>query len=218
MNKTIIVLGQSRSGTTAVMNVLYHLDINIGILFKKTEMNKNGSFEELSVGNCLWRQERRMFPETNDSISKSKDKYFYEIKNKNDYELLRKEFKVAIQRRAKTNKDWAFKNPVFVHQWQVLIDLIDNPYFIVIKRNLESNALSLSKWIEHDYEICEEIVKFRDQLINDFLEKYQGNKLLIGYENLLKNSYETVEEIAKFIGTEYEEKAKVSIQSELRNF
>ncbi|KKK85207.1 hypothetical protein LCGC14_2775590, partial [marine sediment metagenome] len=66
-----------------------------------------------------------------------------------------------------------FKNPVFLHQWRVLSDLIRNPYFIVVKRNLESNAKSFSEQTDYSYEDILEIFTQLGQ--NQYIEVINQN-------------------------------------------
>lgn len=212
MNKTVVVFGQSRSGTTLLMEILLRLDIRIGVLFRKTIMNSNGSFEELGIGNCLWRQERRLFPTEDDNIAKTKDKYFYELKNKEEYNLLREEFSRKLKTRNEIYEDWAFKNPVFIHQWRVLADLIRNPYFIVVKRDLESNAKSFSKQTDYSYEESLEIINYRNKLVDSFVEEASYPKLIINYEELIDNTHESIQKIAEFISVEATKEAENCIK------
>ena len=218
MNKTVVVFGQSRSGTTVLMEVLLRLGLNIGVLFNKTQMNRNGSFEELGVGNCLWRQERRLFPAEEDNIAKTKDKYFYELKNKEKYKILREEFSKKMKARDEIYKNWAFKNPVFIHQWRVLSDLIRNPHFIVVKRNLESNAKSFNKWTDYSYEESLEIIKNRDKLVDAFVEEKNYPMLIVNYEELIENAHESIQKIAGFVGFETTVEAENCINKEAKNF
>ena len=218
MSKTIVVVGQSRSGTTAVMEVLNNLGISVGELFMITKMNKNGSFEELGVGNCLWRQERRLFPGEEDNIAKTKDKYFYELKNKEEYVQLREEFSKKMKARNNIYKDWAFKNPVFIHQWRVLDDLIRNPHFIVIKRNSESNAKSFNEWTGYSYEESLKIVNYRNKLVDTFIEETTHPNIIINYEELIENVHESIQKIAEFVDRESTEEAENCIKKEAKNF
>ena len=212
MNKTIVVFGQSRSGTSMIMEILLNLDIDVGDVFKETKMNSNGSFEELTIGCCLWRQERRLFPTDGEHIAKTKDKYFYELHNINDCKQLRKEFTENLEDKNKRYSTWAFKNPVFIHQWRALVDLINNPYFIVIKRNLESNVKSFSKWAGYSLEESTEIVKFRNELVDTFAKETTYPTLIINYEELTKNVHESIQKIADFVGREATEGAEKCVK------
>ncbi|MCP6720487.1 MAG: sulfotransferase [Patescibacteria group bacterium] len=218
MNKTIVVFGQSRSGTTVLMEILHNLGVSVGELFMKTKMNRNGSYEELGIGNCLWRQERRLFPRSGEQIAATRDKYVYELQNKNDYSVLREEFRKKVVVRNKVYDDWAFKNPVFIHQWRVLTDLLENPHFIIVKRNLESNAKSFSKWTDYSIEESLEIINFRNTLVDAFIKETTYPKIIVNYEELIENVHESIQKIADFVGRKPTEKAEDCIKKEAKNF
>ena len=214
MNKTIVVFGQSRSGTTLLMDILFNLDVDVGELFKRTNMNLNGSFEELGIGNCLWRKEAKMFPAEADGIANTKDKYSYELCVSEEHSQLRSEFSERIEKRNEMYKVWAFKNPVFIHQWRVLHDLIRNPYFIVIKRNLESNAISFSSWTNYKFDESMEIINKRNNIINSFIEETTYPTLIINFEEIIEKTYETIQTIADFVEKEVTKKAEKCVKKQ----
>jgi hypothetical protein len=196
-NKTVVVVGMHRSGTSMTSAILEKLGINMGE--KKlgaAATNPIGHFEDkmflklnkkiLNDAGGSWDN-----PTAKNSILNLKNKYQEEIK-----ELV-----------SNKNENWGWKEP----RTSLTIDLyyphLSNSYFVYCKRNEEDVAASLKKRNNISLEKGKKLKGIYDARIDDFLNKIDDSKKIIfDYDKVLKNPKVEIKRLIKVLDLNVSEK------------
>ncbi|QHS23468.1 sulfotransferase family protein [Virgibacillus sp. MSP4-1] len=137
MSKQVVVLGMHRSGTSTVALILQALGVNMGdSLLGSSSGNPYGHAEDmdfLQLNNHML-----------DSVKSSWDFPPNNKKIRNSFHENRKDIEKMIKEKNK-NELWGWKEPrttLFAEKYH---DLLDNPYYICVKRDELEVAKSLKK-------------------------------------------------------------------------
>ena len=173
--KTVIVLGNARSGTSMVSGIVHSLGVNMNPVDNPSSQNPKGSFED------------RFFIHWTSKLHQAHNA----INDDGVQEALTKIVE-GIQKRNEVGIDWGFKSALTHMVWDYLSpDMFQNPYFISNTRDPENNARS---WILHMKQNYGRTVDM-DEAINNI---NRGNKKLrqvvksLGNQKLFKTSYEHI--------------------------
>lgn len=182
--KTIVIVGQERSGTTMLIQILDALKIPTDA----------PDWEDRGVRNIL------------NSAHADKDFDFESYAKINDES--KDEFSYLMQQ--KNGELYAWKVPRFIFFWKDLCPLIRNPKYIVIERNLEDTALSEMRLLkkykrEMTKEEADRKVKNRSKIVDDFKEEHEH--LLVKYEDILAHPEGKIREIANYLYVKYRPEA-----------
>ncbi|MCK5061125.1 sulfotransferase [Candidatus Parcubacteria bacterium] len=192
-NKTVIVLGMHRSGTSAVAGVINSLGVSMGEkhFIKKDYKNPFGYYEDLRFIEL----NKKILNEQNNDITRvpsaerimaQKEKYRDQIKK-----LLAENSKIA---------SWGWKDPRTVLTIDLFYPYIKNPYFIICERASEEIAKSLKRRDGLELQIGIELADEYKNCIKNFLNNNEIDKLLwIKFEDLINDSERIVQEISEFI-------------------
>jgi hypothetical protein len=193
VEKTIVVLGMHRSGTSLTSNILNNFEIAMGEnLTKYGKDNPRGFFEDeqfvrlnnkilYSAGGC-WDN-----PPSHSRIITLK-------KNKK----LMKEIKELIL--SQQDKVWGWKDPVTTLTIDLYLPFIKNPYFIACYRNPSSVKKSLIKRNKYSIEQPPmKIISTYNKRLSNFLNRIDYPKLEVHYEDYFKNPSEQITKIKKFL-------------------
>ncbi len=180
LKKTVVIVGQERSGTTMLIQILAALKIPTSA----------PDWEDVRVRNIL------------NGANTDKDFDFESYAEINDESM--DEFRSLMQQR--NGELWAWKVPRFIFFWKDLCPLIPNPKYIVIERNLEDTALSEIRLIERykrkmSKEKADRKVKNRAKIVEDFKKEHEH--LLVKYESILANPEGEIRRIANYLYFKY---------------
>ena len=201
--KTIIVLGAPRSGTSMAAGILSLIGVNMGNLRKADSENPKGYFEDkdfLSVCTDILKAVE----------SKSNG---FNVPDIEDILKVKNQFNERIESLLfnKSNdsglNDWGWKVTTTCFTIELFSPFLRNPYFIVILRNPYDIAKSMVKYSRNKpiykeidlLEAFQSVYKYYNS-INSFLSK---NKELprhfISYEDIVSNPIKETRKIAQFI-------------------
>lgn len=204
--KTAIVLGVARSGTSVTTGVLHCLGFDMGRDHEIITINPKGSFEDKDFRNLINNQiiksakNRKKFypydywinPPTINEIKSVLPKYDRQIK-----ELIKKKSKNKIL--------WGWKSPSTHLIIDPFIKYINNPFFIVVVRNpldiLKSAKISFRKFSSLSNDIQKlAVINYHTKIIRDVLKKHHKVPCFyISYENLVKNPIKVSKKLANFL-------------------
>ena len=188
--KTIVVLGQRRSGTSMISGILYYLGIPVGGGPGQVgEFNEKGFFEDRDI------------------IKISEEILKVKPENSQDYT---DRIKMVVDMKAEQGI-WAFKDVNQVELHPLYQPLLPNPYYLFIFRNPVSCTQSLLRWHDYfDFDQTFKAINQRNLRLAQMYETYNRNYpcLLISYEQYLESPVEKVQEIIDFLGIEVSEEEK----------
>jgi len=180
-NKTFIVLGTPRGGTSMIAGILRHLGVFVGENLDE-DTNEDRDF----LGHA---GDRFLF--TDRSRSKDRAAYLRELSR-------------IVKRRSADHAVWGWKDPLASYYVPSLMDNLVNPYFIVVTRDVgavvqretyeerpgsAANVFSRLKNTMHEY-----------GQIFDFIQNRARPALLISYERSLRMPSELTAVLARFCG------------------
>lgn len=190
-NKTIIVLGMHRSGTSLVSGILTKLGINMGDkLFPKDPHNPFGHFEDIEF---LRLNERILDsagghcnePPTYDSIMDQQSIFDKEI--------------IELIRRKSERKVWGWKDPRTSLTIDLYLPYISNPIFIFCKRNVAGVAASMYQRQKFPIIKGKQLKKKYDLFIEATCDRFPNIPILqINFEELLKEPEYWIDKIVSF--------------------
>ncbi len=207
--KTIIVLGPARSGTSVTTGILNILGVYIGEkIVGGNPDNPKGSFEDVD----FFKLDKSIFysaAKTKDWANPPTKKQVLEQK-----EIFKNEIKNLILKKNNKNKIWGWKVPTTCLTIDLYLPYLNNPYFIIVRRDLKDIAKSaVSHRSELNYEEMIKNAEFYYKNINDFLNKNPKlPRISVFFKNIIKNPILESKKIADFIGLDFSETKKEKIQ------
>jgi len=185
--KTVVVMGQRRSGTSMLAGVLYNLGVYMGEdPERSSEKNEVGFYEDQEVV----------------ELSRKVMNFVVEGGSKAEVE---KEFGSEInklfRKRDKEHGIWGFKDVNQVQTHFIFRKKIKNPKYFVVFRNPLDTALSMSNW--HGINLLESLASVNDN--NSMIHQYMLTTLAgdpvvaVSYEKMLTEPEETVKTIMDFL-------------------
>lgn len=193
--KTVIVLGMHRSGTSVVAGILQILGVPMGEdAWGSNYSNPFGHFED------------KEFIDLNDRILKMAGGDWSHPPKREDIiragEMFRDEVKYIIEKRNGLNM-WGWKDPRTILTLEIFIHHILNPRFVITYRNNLEIAQSLKERDGFSIEESLHLIQLYNIALDGILRHYQGEEAhLLAYENILANPQLESEKIAQFVGLE----------------
>tara|TARA_Y100000310_G_scaffold293603_1_gene323289 strand:+ start:702 stop:1346 length:645 start_codon:yes stop_codon:yes gene_type:complete len=214
MNKTVIVIGKGRGGTSLTAGILHHLNVNMGDNLKRPdEANEKGYFEnwnilQFNLSDVLevngFFVNKFPLPSLEDILA-LQEKLAPRVK-----ELVEKEAKYPL---------WGWKDERNLWTSQLFLPYIQNPHFIVNYRN--SSSIIESEILRSPDKDSEEVLKIviqYNKLIEEFFKKYNYLRLNVHYEEYFKDGRKQIESICKFLDIPFKEEALKIIDPRIRHF
>ena len=203
--KTVIVLGNAKSGTSLVAGILRLLGVDIGKKFVEAdEFNPKGYFEDYDFVNLT------------DAIFKAAGSNYWDfpsyeglLTQKDNFE---QQIQQLIRRKQKNKRIWGWKDPWTNILIELFLPYLTNPYFVVIFRNPLAVAKSAVKftrgkvnefWVKHPITFFHglQIANFYDRIILEFFGKYPTlPHFFISFEDIIDNPTRETIKMAKFLG------------------
>jgi hypothetical protein len=194
-SKEVIVLGMHRSGTSMIGGVLSHLGVNLGEdLPGKQISNPLGHFED---GDFL---------ALNQTILENAGGYWDQPPEKKNIELLHDKFKEPIQalvsdrKWASGEEIWGWKDPRTSLTIELFIPYLDNPHFIICRRDPSEIITSLWQRNRMTEDEARQLVDTYYQRIDDFFRKHSAYPVLeLEYNELIESPESGVIAICDFL-------------------
>ncbi len=204
--KTVVVLGMERSGTSVVAKILKMIGVDMGPNVNITRSCPRGNYEDLEFVRLIKK------------IVKSAGGHHWEPPEIKDILALRKRFdkevKALIERKSKGKQLWGWKYP-----WTLLvIDLfyphLRNPHFVYVFRSPLGVARSAVLHTLGRVKLSQglEVANFYNRRMAELLRKYnEVPSIMIDFEEAVEQPMKVAEQLGKFLGIEVPYKAKRKI-------
>lgn len=198
--KTILVLGNARSGTSLTAGLLFYLGVDIKHVHKPDSQNLNGAFESVDFNLVT----NKMQMDLNEG--KSKDEIL---------KLHNEELKEFIEKNE--SECWGLKSAATHWNLDIILPYFKNPQLIIVTRNIVDNAKS---WVIHmadnygqnisfDYAL-EKMLKSTESLINN-VKSANCQKHWTTYESIKLNPLQESKKICDFLNLELDEEKQKKI-------
>lgn len=200
--KTVVVLGLARSGTSVTTGVLEVLGVDMGPPSWPTEWNPKGNFEDEDFGrlhkailNAAEEGKTYFDPPPPERIVAQREKFGGKIQN-----LL------AEKSRGKTL--WGWKHPDTIMMAELYLPYLVHPHFVVVFRNPLGTAQST---VEHtrrfkdqvDFARALKLTHFYNGEMLAFLERHPDPpRLFLAFEDLVADPAKEAARLARFLGVE----------------
>jgi|GEM_PF-569222 len=190
--KTVVLLGMHRSGTSVTMSILEELGVHIGDnILGKNDSNPLGHFEDLDFINL------------NDKILKAAKGDWDNPPSLENIlqveEFFGEEIKSLI-RSKNLNVVWGWKDPRTCLTLPLYLKHLKNYKIIVIERDNQEIANSLSKRNGFSLEFSIELInKYKSQLKDNIKDISEEKILSIQFDELKEHKINTIKSIAKFL-------------------
>ncbi len=191
-NKTIVILGMHKTGTSLIAGILKILGVDMGKdLLESNWSNPLGHFED------------KRFVQLNDKILKEAGGSWDNPPTREKILSLMPKFSDEIKKliNEREGKIWGWKDPRTSLTVGLYLPYLKNPYFIICHRDSMAVAKSLQKRDNMDIEKGLYLSKFYSQQINIFLDTNFLNlrKLDLKYEEILKEPKKYLENLISFL-------------------
>lgn len=203
--KTVVVLGMARSGTSVVTGVLRILGVDVGIGPTPSKTNPFGSFEDpdfLKLNNEIFKSAGKPYwrdPPSYEEILAQKGEFNEKIKS-------------LVSKKSKDKRIWGWKRHTTSLTVELYLPHLIKPHIVIVLRNLIGGANSI---VEHsrgeiDFIRALKLINLYNSHTFKFLERHpEVPRIFIGFEDLVNHPVEEVGQLAKYLDLELtEEKIK----------
>jgi hypothetical protein len=219
-NKTVIVIGVGRGGTSLTAGILNGLGVQMGENQKPGDgANEHGYFEnkvieDFNIRECL---------EPNGFFTNYRGGYVNPLplpKLEEVYELYPKlkDRVIEIVKQEAHYPIWGWKDERNLWTSQLFLNHIENPHFIVNYREPTSTANSLRFRDGKPTDMGLEIVKQYNELIEEFFKKWHYPRLNIHYERYFEEGEKQVKEICEFLELPFNKEVLELIDPKIKHF
>ncbi len=190
VEKTVVILGMHRSGTSLTAGILNMVGVHLGNILQGSDaFNKKGHFENQVIKQLnkeILREAGGSWdnPPSAQEILAQKDKFAFKIKR-----ILKLEQK----------RVWGWKDPRTSLTIELFLPYLNNPCFIVCRRDIDEVALSLHKRNGFAIEKGRKLAKYYNAQIDYFLNKHQYPTLEINFVDYFKRPEQVIDKILKFL-------------------
>ncbi|PIP86572.1 hypothetical protein COV42_03020 [Candidatus Campbellbacteria bacterium CG11_big_fil_rev_8_21_14_0_20_44_21] len=198
-DKTIIVLGPPRSGTSLISSMLGILGVDMGRVSPSVKSNPKGDWEDLD------------FMALNKKIiDRANQKYKGKgIPLKQDILDLKPVFENKIKnlvvKKSENKKYWGWKDPHTTLTIDLFLPYINHPYVIIVSRNIYDTAKSYQKLLgEKKFTESLKYIKSYEKRALDFADRNRHIPThFVSFAQLISDPNKETEKMAKFINIEY---------------
>lgn len=199
--KTVIVLGNARSGTSMTAGILFYIGVNISHVHKPNSQNPRGAFESVAWNTVT----SKIHQEINKGLDKKSIKNAYEKQIK---ELIEKE----------KSEIWGWKSAATHWALDMFLPLVENPHLVIVTRNITDNAKSWQIHMQTNYgqtvtweQALENMADSTRELIKN-INSVNCPKLWTTYESLRSQPLVEAQSMAKFLGIEFGKAKKDKVE------
>ena len=192
MKKTVIVLGQARSGTSMTAGLLNILGVNLHHVDNPSSQNPKGAFEDRGFNSIT----SKMHIDLKKGYTKEKMK-----------ELWDDEIKKLLERKSEDDI-WGWKSALTHYNIDLFLPHLNNPHFIVVTRNKADAAKSL---VVHRKDVYNAVISFEEAIkdvtrsmkvleeVVDDLKKRQYPVLNTTYGSIKTSPVPELKKMAEFL-------------------
>jgi hypothetical protein len=207
--KTVIVLGAGRSGTSIVAGILQRIGVNMGNIELEPDGYKHGNFEDIDIR----RLNETMLDVAGFSWYKppfSPHDFKTLVVRIDKHNLVLRAAILFNKHSTESEKTgiWGWKDPRTILLLRHYIDLIENPYFIVVFRNQVANAQSMIARDGGSLEEALQLALHYNTLIVDYLMFSSYPRLYCTFESFFKESSKQLNRIIDFLGIKVGKEAR----------
>ena len=215
MNKTILIIGMHRSGTSLISHLCCEMGMSLG---------KKECLTEADPGNTDGYWENKEFTELNDRVLEKAGGTWFNPPGKDKIEKVVDEFKEEAKKLVNKHKGslWGIKDPRLIYTLPIYE--LKNVHIVFARRNVKNIINSIYRShiaaISPDYRqidrikwLCEEYIERGAELAKQY------PSAMVYYENFFKNPRKEIQKIADFL--EYDKSVnslKKIIKPELKHF
>jgi hypothetical protein len=191
-NKTVIILGNPRGGTSVAALMIKTIGVDLGKDINISSQNPTGDIEDKDFA----------------KIIKKNTNYVHEISQINEnYEI------IDLIKNKNNNKVWGWKHPFTLLMVDPFIKHIDNPYLIFVYRNIENTAKSASSLDDLNYQEAKKRALRFKEIMDRKSKKYNYlPQLHISFEEIIEKPIDSAKKIADFLNLELTPKKKQKIK------
>jgi hypothetical protein len=200
--KTVVVLGRDRGGTSVVAGILDIIGVDMSADSNPTPFNPHGAYEDLDF-NVI--NEDIIKAAGGDSIY-NLPKYENIIAAKSIFE---ERIKKLFEAKSKSHI-WGWKKPSTSLLIELFLPYLKNPHMVVVFRNILGNARSMVNFTRHKEKISIHKAMsnaiFTYQMILNFLSRHPELPVIfIAFEEIIQDPVKESQKIAEFVGLDLTE-------------
>jgi len=210
MNKTFLIIGEGRSGTSLTAHLLKEMGVYMGDRLKGANHgNKDGYWENSDFVNL----NIKILEDNEFDINK------YPVPRPAFVEKEGKKYDEEIKEMVKKYQKgtWGAKDPRFLYTFPLYEPYMEDVHFIVCYRNPVSVALSLRFQDKKDIFNSLRVINDYYNVLYDFLEKNNCPRFMVAYEKYF-DSDSQIESLCEFVGVDYNKKLAKIVKPTLKNF
>jgi hypothetical protein len=210
--KTVIVIGTARSGTSVTGGMLSSLGVDMGNVGYPTKSNPRGAFED--------RDFERFHKEMFNAIDGGKTYWDPPTRERVLEEKPAVDARIArlIAEKAKGQSLWGWKHPRQVLTIDLFLPYVENPHFVMVFRNPLEIAYSS---VEHtknrarsvDLITGLKLANFYQKEMVDFLDRYpQFPAILVTFDDIVRQPMKEAARLAEFLDIDLDEKKRKAVE------
>lgn len=215
--KTIIVLGSPRSGTSMTAGILDILRVDLGNLRPSDAENPRGYFEDIDFNNLMIKIFKRVNPKANGFNPPNTLKI---LEQKNIFDSTIKQL-IFNRRHNKKSSLWGWKVTTTCFTLPLFIEYLVAPHFVIVTRNIGSTAKSMVRYTKNKafYKPLSEndAISLHKQYYSQILKLKdlypEVPKITISYEELIRDPKTIGKSISNFLGILINEKQLIDINT-----
>jgi len=197
--KTVVLLGLARSGTSTVTGVLHLLGVDMGAREYADKWNPMGSFEDKDF--------QRLHKEIFDLVGKGVNYWnppTYEALMGLSQELAPR-IRSLIAEKAEGKQLWGWKHTRTILTIDLFLEYLENPHFVVVYRNPLATARSSVKHTQRyedplDFHRALNLVNFYHEQLLRFYERHPDLPTsFVAYEEIVDEPRKEATKIADFL-------------------
>jgi hypothetical protein len=204
--KTVIVLGTARSGTSVTAGMLASLGVDMGNVGYPTQSNPRGAFED--------RDFERLHKEMFNAIEGGKT--YWDHPTREQVMALKEAADSRIQRLIREKSQgkslWGWKNPRTVLTIDLFLPYVANPHFVMVFRNPLTIAYSSVEHTKNSARSVDllsglKLANFYQKEMLDFLERHpELPTIFVAFDDVVSQPMKEAARLAEFLGIELDEK------------
>jgi hypothetical protein len=204
--KTVIVLGTARSGTSVTAGMLSSLGVNMGNVGYATESNPRGAFED--------RDFERFHKEMFNAIDGGKTYWDPPTRERALAEKPVVDSHIArlMAEKSKGQKLWGWKHPRSVLTIDLFLPYVTNPHFVMVFRNplaIAYSSVEHTKNREKSVDLITglKLANFYQKEMVDFLDRHpELPTILVTFDDIVTQPMKEAARLAEFLDITLDEK------------
>jgi hypothetical protein len=195
--KSVVVLGAARSGTSVTAGLLEALGVNMGALGASRKWNPKGSFEDKD----FQRLNRHIFAMTGDSRNYWNPPSPSEILDL--HSAVAPRIQALIERKSAELRLWGWKTPTTCLTVELFLPYLTKPYLITVLRNPLATAKSAITHTKGRIDLIQSLglVNFyTGEVLNSIERHSEIPNLFVSFESIVANPRAEAYRVAEFLG------------------